>query len=222
MLKGSPERDKRIEKAIKFLVFAIEKSGSNPKPVILHSIRVGLYLYEKGYRENIVMAGLLHDLLEDSDATFEEIKQNFGSNIANLVQANSFDKDIKDKGKRKEQTLKRCLEMGKDALIIKAADILDNSYYYHLAEGEDLKKLLFDKMEQFIEKSSDILKDEIVWKNLSRQYIELGQVNFRAKTNAGAMRKRLQELSPQENFIPGGVRTKFLTQSFKGKLDNFI
>ena len=31
----SPETDKQIEEAIKFLVFAIQESGKNPKPVIL-------------------------------------------------------------------------------------------------------------------------------------------------------------------------------------------
>jgi len=120
------QRDKEIEKAIKFLVASIERSGHNPKPVILHSIRVGLYLDRQGYNKNVVIAGILHDLLEDSETTIEEIREEFGDKIANLVLVNSFDKTIKEKKKRYYESFARCLEAGKDALVIKAADVLDN------------------------------------------------------------------------------------------------
>ena len=175
MAKKILQNDKKIKEAIKFLVLAIEKSGHNSKPVIIHSIRVGLHLDELGYKQKIVIAGILHDLLEDSETTFEEIKQNFGPQIANLVQANSFDKNIKDKKKRYQQTLTRCLKAGKEALIIKAADILDNSHYYHLANGKKLRQWLVEKMKHFIDHSEKILKNEAVFKKLQKQYQKISK-----------------------------------------------
>lgn len=178
MAKKTPTNNEEIEKAIKFLVLAIEKSGHNPKPVILHSLRVGLHLDELGHNQNVVIAGILHDLLEDSDTTFKEIKQGFGVQVANLVQANSFDKNIKDKKKRYQQTLTRCLKIGKEALIIKAADILDNSHYYQFAKGKNLRQWLFEKIKHFIEHSEKILKNEAIFKKLQKQYRQISGKNF--------------------------------------------
>lgn len=55
----------KIEEAIKFLVFTVQESGMNPKPVILHSIRVWLNLQNLGYDKDVVVAAILHDILED-------------------------------------------------------------------------------------------------------------------------------------------------------------
>lgn len=167
--------NKKIEKAIKFLVLAIEKSGHNPKSVITHSIRVGLHLDELNYSQEIVIAGILHDLLEDSETKPKEIKQKFGDKVAGLVKANSFDKNIKDKKKRYQQTLTRCLKAGKEALIIKTADILDNSHYYHLAKGKKLRQWLVEKMKHFIDHSEKILKNEAILQKLQKQYCQIAK-----------------------------------------------
>ena len=95
-----PEVDKEIEEAIKFLVFMIHESGKNPKPVILHSIRVGLHLYNHGYDKDIIISAILHDILEDTEITIDEIKTKFGSNVAELVKANSVDEVIESKIER--------------------------------------------------------------------------------------------------------------------------
>lgn len=173
MSRKNPQDDKKIEKAIKFLVFAIEKSGNNPKPVVLHSIKVGLYLYSQGYHRDVVIAGILHDLLEDSETTIEEIRQEFGSKVVNLVQATSFDKTIKDKKKRYHQSFRRSFKAGKDALLIKAADFLDNSHYYHLGKDKMLYQWLLEKLGHFIKNSESYLKNERVWKDLKKQYDRL-------------------------------------------------
>lgn len=175
LIQETPQRSKEIEKAIKFLVHAFDKSECTGKPVILHSIRVGLYLNRQGYDKNIVIAGILHDLLEDSNTTVEEIKKKFGDNVAKLVMANSFDKDIKDKRKRYFQTYERCIKAGKDALVIKTSDILDNYNYYDFAEGEELRKWLLEKMKHFIYNTAEIIGKENIWKELKDKYIQLSK-----------------------------------------------
>lgn len=172
MIIRNPDHHCDIEKAIKYLVFTIEKSGHNPKPVIFHSIRVGLHLYNLGYDKDIVIAALLHDLLEDSDASIKEIRQEFGNKVACLVQANTFDKSITDKNKRDTEAIDRCVKEGREAAIIKAADIIDNSNFYYLAPVE-IQPLLFEKMKYFIKISSKIIKNEPIWRRLNKHYTEL-------------------------------------------------
>lgn len=141
------EKDKLIEKAVVFLVSSIEKSGKNPKPVILHSIRVAMHLENLGYNRDVVIGEILHDLLEDTDVTSKEIKQKFGNRISGLVEVNSFQKGIVDEVERYKRMYDQCLKYGKDALVIKAADILDNSNYYGARAD------LLEKMNYFVELS---------------------------------------------------------------------
>ena len=169
----NPKDSQEVEKAISFLVKSIEETGHNPKPVILHSIRVAMYLDRHGYSADLVRAVLLHDLVEDSDVTIEQIQQKFGDKIAALVAANSFDESIKDKTEQYKDLFDKNLKAGKEALIIKAADILDNSDYYHLAGSKDLESHLIEKMNYFIELSKELLKNEVVWNELKIKHESL-------------------------------------------------
>ena len=169
-----PKNDKQIEEAIKFLVFEFQKSGKNPKPVILHSIKIGLYLYNLNYDKNIVVAAILHDVIEDTDVEIKEVRLKFGNKVSKLVEANSFNKTIENKIERYkecfEECFERCRKLGKDALIIKAADILDNIHYFHLVSNKELAKCLLGKWKYFIDYSKNIIGDEIPYKELESQY----------------------------------------------------
>ncbi len=168
-----PEHNKQIEEAIKFLVFAIHKSGKNPKPVILHSIMVGLNLYNLAYNIDIIIAAILHDVIEDTNVKIEEVETKFGKEIAKLVEANSFDESIEDKTKRYKENFERCCKTGKDALIVKAADFFDNVDYYHLAPSKELVRWLLEKLKYFIDNSRAELKDEIIYKELIKKYKQI-------------------------------------------------
>jgi (p)ppGpp synthase/HD superfamily hydrolase len=161
------EDDKLIEAAIKFLVESFVKSGNNPKPVILHSIRVAMHLEDLNYGRDVIIGAILHDLLEDTDVVKEEILEKFGEQIADLVEANSFRKEITNETERYIKMYDQCLRAGKDALVIKAADILDNSYYY----GPN--KELLEKMAYFINLSAAEIAGEKIWQELSSQHEQL-------------------------------------------------
>lgn len=57
----SPRVQKEIEAAIVFMVQKIKEKCYNEKPLILHSIRVGMRLMELGASKEVVIAGVLHD-----------------------------------------------------------------------------------------------------------------------------------------------------------------
>jgi hypothetical protein len=156
--------DRLIERAIIFLVTAIDESGRNPKPVILHSVRVAIHLENLGYSREVVIGAILHDLLEDTDVTSDQIRQEFSKRVADLVEANSFQKGIVDETECYKRMYDQCIQSGKDALIIKAADILDNSHYY--GPREDLIK----KMGYFVNLSRKALEGETIRGELAEQY----------------------------------------------------
>lgn len=166
---GSKEEDEQIEDAIKYLVNQFEATGDNPKPVILHSTRLAMDLYNRGYSTPIVTAAFLHDLLEDTAVEAEEIKQRFGSHILDIVQATSFDRSIEDRYERFEDTFSRCKEQGREALIVKAADILDNSDHYHLASSKEDKEYLLSKMQRFIEVARKKIASESIFQDLEKK-----------------------------------------------------
>ena len=123
--------DIEFEKAVRILAqhLPVSVEGSR-KPVLFHDIRVGVYLYERNYSCDIVLAGVLHDTLEFSTITEDMLTDEFGENVLKIVKANSKDRSIQDPDERIEELIKRCANAGQDALIVKAADTLDSFKHY--------------------------------------------------------------------------------------------
>jgi len=61
------------------------RKGEPEKPMIIHPIDVARILKQYEFDENVVSAGYLHDVVEDTSYELEDIKNNFGEDIASLV-----------------------------------------------------------------------------------------------------------------------------------------
>ena len=158
------EYDKHeIERALFFLSNALQDSGHNTKPVLLHSIQVAEMLWERGFPQDVVIAAVLHDVVEDTDITIDDVEQSFGHQVAVYVDALTVS-DTQDI----MQSFARTAELGSEALSIRAADLIQNSYYYHLA-STDMQKRLRDKFVYFMEQSGELL-DEALVSELSKAY----------------------------------------------------
>mgnify|MGYP006424221319 CR=1 FL=1 len=70
---------------------------------------------------DILCAGYLHDVLEDTKYTIEEIQGNFGNNVLSIVKELTFKDDITNEG-----YWQGCQSMSNDAKWVKVADILTN------------------------------------------------------------------------------------------------
>lgn len=128
MKKYTRKDDADIESAITFLVEKINEHNSNPKPLILNSLRVGLRLYEKGESKKVVIAGLLHDLQEDTNCTNKDIESKFGKELAEFIDIFDYDEDVHYK-KRWTKAVARMTKWGSDAAILKLVDIHDNLHH---------------------------------------------------------------------------------------------
>ncbi|MFN3870461.1 MAG: RelA/SpoT family protein [Aquificaceae bacterium] len=80
----------RDEKVIKALGFIEEKHAGqyrkSGEPYVVHPIEVAIILAELGMDKTTIIAGLLHDVLEDTNTTYEEIKEKFGKEVADIVE----------------------------------------------------------------------------------------------------------------------------------------
>lgn len=162
-----------MNNAIEYLSIALNTTGHNDKPVLLHNIRVGFHLYDLGYEEDIVIAGLLHDILEDTETTRSDLQDKFGIKITQIIFANSFNTLIEDKTEQFKDMFKRCLVYGKEALVIKAADILDNSNYIQFVSDKEMREWLLFKMKSFIDISRELIETEDIWIKLDEKYNNL-------------------------------------------------
>jgi len=87
----------RLFKAIQYAARAHEKQkrkGNNPAPYITHPFFVGMELIRLGCDENTVIAGILHDTLEDTFLSKEIIEKEFGAEVLNLIEAVTEPKNL--------------------------------------------------------------------------------------------------------------------------------
>jgi (p)ppGpp synthase/HD superfamily hydrolase len=85
----------KFEKAVRILSEYMPPSDENSrKPIMFHDIRVGVYLYENGYSEDIVLAGVLHDAIEWSDADEQLLRNEFGDTVVRLIFSSTKDDTI--------------------------------------------------------------------------------------------------------------------------------
>jgi (p)ppGpp synthase/HD superfamily hydrolase len=87
-----------------------------------HPIAVGELLTDDGQPPTVVVAGLLHDVLEDTDLTPAELHTRFGPAIARLVEALSQDTAIVKYDERKAPLRRQILDADPEAAIVSLAD----------------------------------------------------------------------------------------------------
>lgn len=81
-------KDKARDFALKAHMGQVRK-GEKDKPMIMHPFSVAKILEEYNYDDNLIASGYLHDVVEDTKYTNEDIKKEFGSDIDDLVKGAS-------------------------------------------------------------------------------------------------------------------------------------
>jgi len=97
----------RIDQAIEFAAWAHRHQFRKKTdiPYISHPFGVAMILQEAGCSEDVVIAGLLHDTLEDTDTTEEDIAERFGAEVLELVKGASEPDKSASWEERKQHTL---------------------------------------------------------------------------------------------------------------------
>lgn len=138
----------KMQLAIKFAakthdVYQKQKRKGKEISYIEHPLTAGLILARCGASEDVIVAGILHDTIEDSvpekKVTHDMLKSRFGEVVADLVESVTE----KDKNESWEERKKAALEhigtMSFDALLVKSADVLSNTTELvddHMRDGD--------------------------------------------------------------------------------------
>jgi len=131
--KSGKNYDKeKIEKAYLFAKeLHKEQKRRSGEPYIIHPIAVACNIVELGLDSDTVCAALLHDVVEDTDTSLEEVEQAFGADVALMVNGVTKLKQLPLYNKEEQQTenvRKMLLAMTEDVrvIIVKLADRLHN------------------------------------------------------------------------------------------------
>ncbi len=121
---------------VKAYNYAKEKHGTqcrkSGEPYIIHPVQVAYILADIGLDEATICAALLHDVVEDTEVTHEDLVRDFGEEIANMVAGVTKLGELRYQASTEERQVenyrKMFLAMGKDirVIIIKLADRLHN------------------------------------------------------------------------------------------------
>ncbi len=159
----------------------LRKSG---EPYITHPLQVAATIIEWGMDIDSAVAGVLHDTVEDTTATLEEVRREFGKDIAFLVdgvtkvsQARAGMRDLESYlPSTRDNLTKLLIAVGQDVrvIIIKLADRLHNMQTLQYKSAEKQKKIARETIEVFAP-----LADRL---NMGRVRVQLEELSFRYLT----------------------------------------
>ncbi len=126
-----------IEKAVDFAkIYHDGQTRSSGEPYYTHPLEVSILLAEMRLDEATLLTAILHDTVEDTDATLQDIEKQFGKEVASLVDGVTKLTRIESKtaeGKQAENFRKLVLAMSEDirVLLVKLGDRVHNMRTLH-------------------------------------------------------------------------------------------
>lgn len=130
-------------------------------------------LYELGYGRRIVLAAILHDVLEDTDVTRDDLVRVFGGEITDLVFSVSFDSGISDRIEQTKELFYRVKSHGFESAVIKCGDLYCNLTFVTFVEDTATKDYLVFKYHYFLEEFQAILGSEKIFQMLRKRVKEV-------------------------------------------------
>ena len=202
---------------------ALEAHGDQRRksgiPYILHPVSVAYILVGLGMDTESIVAALLHDVVEDTDTTLEEIKKQFGSDIATLIDGVTKIGKIPFSSREEQQAeniRKMLIAMAKDirVIIIKLADRLHNMRTIACMPEQKRRDKALENMEVYAPLAHRLgiraIKEEL--EDISIRYLD--PVAYKEIDKILSLRK-----SDRELFIE--KTKKYISDHLEGFIPNF-
>jgi GTP pyrophosphokinase len=106
-----------------------------------HPIAVARLLRDSGFDDEIIVAAYLHDVVEKTEIGLPEIRERFGPDVAEMVDALSEDEGVDEYAVRKRALRRRVLESGRNPVLIYAADRVANMRDWRKVRPEDREEI---------------------------------------------------------------------------------
>jgi len=141
----------------------VRKLGKDP--YVIHPLEVGYILSENGADQDTVIAGILHDVIEDTDITYDTLKSFFSDRIINLINSCTEPDKSLTWDERKKHTLNSPALQEKEIQLLMCADKLSNlrSIQHGLKEyGTEIWKHFnagYSKQKWYYATMIDVLKE---------------------------------------------------------------
>ena len=165
------------------LGFAAERHAGQTRdiegvPFVTHPVEVACLLHEAGYSDEVVAAGVLHEVLEDTDVEREELASRFGEPVAGLVAAVSDDPSIEDSAERKAALRRQVASSGEEARAIFAADKVSKTRELRerisRGEADESDSLKLDHYRASLEMLDGLMPDRDLLDRLRAELDDLG------------------------------------------------
>jgi len=149
----------RIEQAIRAASVLHKdqlRKGSMPFPYITHLVATAFTLIDYTDDEDVIISALLHDTLEDTDYTLDELQEDFGGRVREIVEAVTEPKTDGEHKlsllERKSAYVKQLKKAPHEALLVSAADKIHNSRTLVEDYTDDYARYIQDFGKNFDEK----------------------------------------------------------------------
>jgi (p)ppGpp synthase/HD superfamily hydrolase len=121
----------RIEQALRASAILHKdqvRKGDIPYPYVTHTFAVAIIISDYTDNEDVIVAALLHDTLEDTDYTKEELNEDFGPTVSLIVESvtNVPGPESESWADKKKRYIKRLKDASNEALMVAAADKIHN------------------------------------------------------------------------------------------------
>ncbi|KND49409.1 MAG: GTP pyrophosphokinase, (p)ppGpp synthetase I [Parcubacteria bacterium C7867-008] len=139
--EGSSLLDRATRMAVDGHAIQVRKDDNSP--YIVHPVMVAILLAQHGFSETVIAAGLTHDLVEDTEYTIDQIREELGDEVATIVASVTNQEGLtwEDKKRAYVETVRIGSE---DAKAVATADKIHNAESLiraHDRLGTDLWKL---------------------------------------------------------------------------------
>ena len=202
---------------------------SSGEPYYTHPVEVASILADLKMDVGTIVTAILHDTIEDTEATYEDIEKGFGREVADLVNGVSKLTQIESKsreGKQAENFRKLLLAMSEDirVLIVKLADRLHNMRTIEGIDRENKRRrIALETLEIFVPLAERIglhkIKEELedlAFSQLNPEARESinNRLSFLRKEGSDVVKKIIREL--EKLFKKNGIRAEIIGREKTG------
>lgn len=152
------EVKKAIYYARKYHGSQVRQSG---EPFYMHPIEVAYMVSDYLFRTDAIVTSILHDILEDTELTYEEVSWAFGAKVANQVMDLTRIKDGGIKISAAEMVEILYKEKKYDVLLIKLFDRLHNMETIGAKSPEKIERIVYESLETFLVMYTTFLNVEL-------------------------------------------------------------